>query len=121
MGSFVFKWDHPAEEVYVTGTFDDWSKSEKLVKTGDSFSKDVTLNSAAEKIYYKVREEHIQSGLRNAGIPMSQPKHRACASRVCNFEALMPPSGRLRKLKIFSPKHTAFLDAELALICGMCA
>ncbi|KAG4428890.1 hypothetical protein IFR05_015627 [Cadophora sp. M221] len=53
MGSFVFKWDHPAEEVYVTGTFDSWSKSEKLVKTGDSFSKDVTLNSAAEKIYYK--------------------------------------------------------------------
>ncbi|KAH7356556.1 hypothetical protein BKA65DRAFT_381309, partial [Rhexocercosporidium sp. MPI-PUGE-AT-0058] len=53
MGSFVFKWDHPADEVYVTGTFDDWSKSEKLVKTGDSFSKDVTLNSAAEKIYYK--------------------------------------------------------------------
>jgi len=53
MGSFLFKWDHPADEVYVTGTFDDWSKSEKLVKNGDSFSKDVTLNSAAEKIYYK--------------------------------------------------------------------
>ncbi|PBP25067.1 hypothetical protein BUE80_DR003985 [Diplocarpon rosae] len=53
MGSFVFKWDHPADEVYVTGTFDDWSKSEKLVKTGDSFSKDVTLPSATEKIYYK--------------------------------------------------------------------
>ncbi|PBP16049.1 hypothetical protein BUE80_DR013234 [Diplocarpon rosae] len=53
MGSFVFKWDHPADEVYVTGTFDDWSKSEKLVKSGDSFSKDVTLPSATEKIYYK--------------------------------------------------------------------
>ncbi|EKD16596.1 hypothetical protein MBM_05065 [Drepanopeziza brunnea f. sp. 'multigermtubi' MB_m1] len=53
MGSFVFKWDHPAEEVYVTGTFDDWSKSEKLVKQGNSFSKDVRLPSAAEKIYYK--------------------------------------------------------------------
>ncbi|KAK6583879.1 hypothetical protein PZA11_003609 [Diplocarpon coronariae] len=53
MGSFVFRWDHPAEEVYVTGTFDDWSKSEKLVKTGESFSKDVTLPSATEKIYYK--------------------------------------------------------------------
>ncbi|KAL2073704.1 hypothetical protein VTL71DRAFT_11030 [Oculimacula yallundae] len=53
MGSFVFKWDHPADEVYVTGTFDNWEKSEKLVKTGNSFSKDVTLNSAADKIYYK--------------------------------------------------------------------
>ncbi|KAH8589465.1 hypothetical protein B0O99DRAFT_494478, partial [Bisporella sp. PMI_857] len=53
MGSFVFKWDHPAEEVYVTGTFDGWSKSEKLEKQGDSFSKNVTLKSADEKIYYK--------------------------------------------------------------------
>ncbi|TAQ83733.1 hypothetical protein B7494_g7942 [Chlorociboria aeruginascens] len=53
MGSFVFKWEHPADEVYVTGTFDGWSKSEKLVKTGDVFAKDVTLSSADEKIYYK--------------------------------------------------------------------
>ncbi|KAF7946675.1 hypothetical protein EAE96_009665 [Botrytis aclada] len=53
MGSFVFKWEHPAEEVFVTGTFDNWSKSEKLVKTGDVFSKDVQLANAGEKIYYK--------------------------------------------------------------------
>jgi len=53
MGSFVFKWEHPADEVYVTGTFDDWAKSEKLIKAGDVFEKDVTLPSAAEKIYYK--------------------------------------------------------------------
>lgn len=46
---------HPADEVYVTGTFDDWSKSEKLTKTGDVFEKNVTLSSAEEKIYYKVR------------------------------------------------------------------
>ena len=57
MGSFVFKWEHPASEVYVTGTFDNWSKSEKLIKTGDVFEKNVTLSSAAEKIYYKVREQ----------------------------------------------------------------
>jgi hypothetical protein len=48
--------EHPASEVYVTGTFDDWSKSEKLVKTGDHFAKEVTLPSADEKIYYKVRD-----------------------------------------------------------------
>lgn len=53
MGTFVFKWTHPADEVYVTGTFDDWSKSEKLTKTGDVFEKNVTLSSAEEKIYYK--------------------------------------------------------------------
>jgi len=39
----------------VTGTFDNWSKSEKLIKTGDVFEKNVTLSSADEKIYYKVR------------------------------------------------------------------
>ncbi|XMA12987.1 hypothetical protein WAI453_005778 [Rhynchosporium graminicola] len=59
MGSFVFKWDHPADEVYVTGTFDNWEKSEKLVKNGNSFSKDVKLNSAADKIYYKVCGKHF--------------------------------------------------------------
>jgi hypothetical protein len=51
--------EHPASEVYVTGTFDNWSKSEKLIKTGDVFEKDVTLSSASEKIYYKVREEGV--------------------------------------------------------------
>lgn len=55
MGTFVFKWAHAASEVYVTGTFDNWSKSEKLIKTGDIFEKNVTLPSAEEKIYYKVR------------------------------------------------------------------
>lgn len=53
MGSFVFTWTHPASEVYVTGTFDNWSKSERLDLTGDVFSKNVLLPSATEKIYYK--------------------------------------------------------------------
>ena len=46
---------HPAEEVYVTGTFDNWSKSEKLEKVGDIFQKTVTLPNTGDKIYYKVR------------------------------------------------------------------
>jgi hypothetical protein len=36
-----------------------------LVKTGDVFTKDVTLKSAADKIYYKVRRgagEHFEAG-----------------------------------------------------------
>lgn len=45
---------HPAEEVYVTGTFDNWSKSEKMGKVGDVFEKAVDLPDTSEKIYYKV-------------------------------------------------------------------
>ncbi|KAJ1331930.1 Glycogen recognition site of AMP-activated protein kinase [Microdochium nivale] len=53
MGTFVFKWAHPASEVYVTGTFDDWQKTEQLEKVGDHFEKDVVLADASKKIYYK--------------------------------------------------------------------
>ncbi|KAI1363747.1 hypothetical protein F5Y08DRAFT_308672 [Xylaria arbuscula] len=53
MGSFVFKWDHPANEVYVTGSFDDWKKTEKLEKVGDHFEKKVQLPDASSKIDYK--------------------------------------------------------------------
>lgn len=41
--------------MYVTGTFDNWTKSVKLDKNGDLFSKSVDLGNATEKIYYKVR------------------------------------------------------------------
>lgn len=50
--SFLFKWEHPASEVYVTGTFDDWSKSEKLIQAGNVFEKNVML-PRVEKIHYK--------------------------------------------------------------------
>ncbi|WYZ41810.1 hypothetical protein EsH8_V_000705 [Colletotrichum jinshuiense] len=53
MGTYKFTWAHPAEEVYVTGTFDNWTKSEKLEKVGNSFEKTVTLPDASQKIYYK--------------------------------------------------------------------
>ncbi|KAK1574694.1 uncharacterized protein LY79DRAFT_362718 [Colletotrichum navitas] len=53
MGTYKFTWTHPAEEVYVTGTFDNWTKSEKLEKVGNSFEKTVTLPDASQKIYYK--------------------------------------------------------------------
>ncbi|MCJ1310047.1 hypothetical protein MMC25_003708 [Agyrium rufum] len=54
MGSFLFKWEHPAKEVFVTGTFDDWGKTVQLEKKGDLFEKTVDLPNASEKIYYKV-------------------------------------------------------------------
>ncbi|EXJ73576.1 uncharacterized protein A1O5_03337 [Cladophialophora psammophila CBS 110553] len=54
MGSFVFKWPHPeANDVHVTGTFDDWGKSVKLDKVGDIWEKEVDLPEADKKIFYK--------------------------------------------------------------------
>ncbi|KAI9686421.1 MAG: hypothetical protein M1822_003766 [Bathelium mastoideum] len=53
MGSYLFKWDHPANEVYVTGTFDDWAQKEKMEKVGGRFEKLVQLPKTDEKIYYK--------------------------------------------------------------------
>ncbi|KAI1446274.1 carbohydrate-binding module family 48 protein [Annulohypoxylon stygium] len=53
MGSFLFKWEHPASEVYVTGTFDDWKKTEKLEKVDEHFEKTVKLQDASKKIFYK--------------------------------------------------------------------
>ncbi|KAL8695212.1 MAG: hypothetical protein Q9218_000250 [Villophora microphyllina] len=52
MGSFVFKWNHPANEVYVTGTFDDWAKSVKLDKEDGAFVKKVEL-PLGQTISYK--------------------------------------------------------------------
>lgn len=46
--------EHPANEVYVTGTFDDWSKSQKLNKVGTHFEKVVPLSKIDKNIYYKV-------------------------------------------------------------------
>ncbi|EMC92128.1 carbohydrate-binding module family 48 protein [Baudoinia panamericana UAMH 10762] len=53
MGSYNFRWEHPAEEVYVTGTFDNWSKTIKLDKKGTLHEKTVPLPSNSPKILYK--------------------------------------------------------------------
>lgn len=45
--------DHPADEVYVTGTFDDWGKSVKLEKEDGVFVKQVEL-PLGQTISYKV-------------------------------------------------------------------
>lgn len=51
--------NHPANEVFVTGTFDNWSKSEKLNPVDGGFEKEVQLPSATDKIYYKVRVDTL--------------------------------------------------------------
>ncbi|KAL2014027.1 hypothetical protein VTN00DRAFT_1552 [Thermoascus crustaceus] len=53
MGSYVFRWAHAADEVFVTGTFDDWGKTVKLEKIGDIFEKEVDLPEADGKVHYK--------------------------------------------------------------------
>ncbi|KAJ6093150.1 hypothetical protein N7486_008439 [Penicillium sp. IBT 16267x] len=51
MGSYTFQWPSTANEVFVTGTFDDWGKTVKLDRVGDIFAKEVSL--PIEKIHYK--------------------------------------------------------------------
>ncbi|PHH80100.1 hypothetical protein CDD82_1978 [Ophiocordyceps australis] len=51
--SYTFTWEHEAEEAYVTGTFDNWSKSVKLEKHNGVFQKTVHLEHVSNKIYYK--------------------------------------------------------------------
>jgi len=44
MGKYTFTWEHAANEVFVTGTFDDWRKTVKLEKAEDGvFKKTVEL------------------------------------------------------------------------------
>jgi hypothetical protein len=52
--SFALNREHPAEEVFVTGTFDDWTKSTKLDKVGSAHEKTVDLPKSNDKILYKV-------------------------------------------------------------------
>lgn len=47
---------HHADEVFVTGTFDDWGKTVRLDRKGDVFEKEVPLPAAEEKLHYKVRD-----------------------------------------------------------------
>ncbi|OJJ85743.1 carbohydrate-binding module family 48 protein [Aspergillus glaucus CBS 516.65] len=53
MGSFTFRWPYNGNEVFVTGTFDDWGKTVQLDRNGDVFEKTVSLPDTDEKIQYK--------------------------------------------------------------------
>lgn len=48
-----------AEDVYVTGTFDDWGQTEKLNRVGETFEKEVNLPDASVKILYKVCQRNM--------------------------------------------------------------
>ena len=52
--SYTFRWTEPAQSVFVTGTFDDWSgHSVQLDRVGDAFEKTIPLKSD-DKVLYKV-------------------------------------------------------------------
>lgn len=51
-GTYTFKWSRPADEVFVTGSFDDWKKTEKLEKTVDGTHLG-SVELSVEKITYK--------------------------------------------------------------------
>jgi hypothetical protein len=72
--------EHDAEDVYVTGTFDDWQKTVQLEKEGTVFKKSVELPKT--KTQYKVRPDsavrhgHAPAAWR-ACTPFRQPAPRA--------------------------------------------
>jgi hypothetical protein len=51
MPSLKFKWERPAAEVFVTGTFDDWGKTIKLDKV--NVCEKVVVVSSSDKVFYK--------------------------------------------------------------------
>ena len=67
--------DHSAEDVYVTGTFDDWAKSVKLDKKQGHFEKLVNLPYGGKKIYYKVRKTMLSSRLQQSSLTNLNMSH----------------------------------------------
>ncbi|KAL4979316.1 hypothetical protein BDW66DRAFT_111565 [Aspergillus desertorum] len=53
MGSYTFRWPYNANEVFVTGTFDDWGKTIRLDRKGDIFEKEVHLPVTGNKVHFK--------------------------------------------------------------------
>ena len=49
----IFSRDHPAREVFVTGTFDNWQKTVHLQHNGSRFEKTVELPGLHDRILYK--------------------------------------------------------------------
>ncbi|KAL2826993.1 hypothetical protein BDW59DRAFT_160573 [Aspergillus cavernicola] len=53
MGSYTFRWPAKADEVFVTGTFDDWGKTIRLDQKDDIFEKEVHFPRTGEKVHFK--------------------------------------------------------------------
>ncbi|KAK6526387.1 hypothetical protein TWF694_004984 [Orbilia ellipsospora] len=52
-GTYTFKWSQPAQEVFVTGSFDNWTKSQKLEELADKTHSATVSLPLGDKITYK--------------------------------------------------------------------
>lgn len=57
----------------MTGTFDNWTKSEQLEKVGDVFQKTIKISDGSKKVHYKVGKLLIFLGVHPAS--HSSPHH----------------------------------------------
>ena len=57
----------------MTGTFDNWTKSEQLEKVGDVFQKTVKIPDGSKKVHYKVGKQLVFFGVHPAS--HSSPHH----------------------------------------------
>lgn len=75
----------------MTGTFDNWTKSVRLEKEGDVFSKTVELKEPEGKIYYKVRQrQRATTRIANKLLSISLPIFTLHFTPFENFHALLP-------------------------------
>jgi hypothetical protein len=57
----LFDREHPeASEVFVTGTFDDWGKTQKLDKQASGFFEKSVALPSKDKVLYKVSEGEMK-------------------------------------------------------------
>ncbi|PPJ54806.1 hypothetical protein CBER1_04069 [Cercospora berteroae] len=102
MGSYNFTWSHPADEVYVTGTFDNWSKSVKLDKKDQLHEKLVNLPST-EKVYYKFVADGNWSHDHTA---KTETDHEGNLNNVLLPEDIQPVNSMAHNLSSVAPGAT---------------
>lgn len=99
----------------MTGTFDDWSKSEKLEKVGDIFEKNVTLPDASKKIYYKVRRCETLCRAELEGQLSSPEVYELYKTSASSMECIKRPSGTCRQRLPLYSAHDALNSKEFLL------
>lgn len=67
LGLYTFRWSGPANEVFVTGTFDDWKMSVKLDKHAGIFEKSVNLPKIRTEYKFVVDGQWIVDGTARLG------------------------------------------------------
>ncbi|KAI5358262.1 Putative AMP-activated kinase, glycogen-binding protein [Septoria linicola] len=102
MGSYNFTWSHPAEEVYVTGTFDNWGKTVKLDKKDQVHEKLVNLPSN-EKVLYKFVADGNWSHDHTA---KTETDHEGNVNNVLYTEDIQPTTSMAHSLSSVAPGAT---------------